>query len=156
MKILVISDTHGDVKMLRKALDENPDIMHAFHLGDLTADVDAVRADYPERTFYCVCGNNDFGSQYPPTGLCKLNGRTIYYTHGHLQRVHAHFYGLIAEARQYGADIVLFGHTHIPYATETDGIYLFNPGSASRPRMGNKGYGVIVLSDDCLFVHQTL
>ena len=156
MKILVISDTHKNIDMLRRALDNHPDIEHIFHLGDLTADVDAVRPDYPQKTFYCVSGNNDFGSQYPPTGLCELNGVTIYYTHGHRQRVHDHPYNLIAEAKQYGADIALFGHTHIPCELEVDGLRLFNPGSASRPRMGNRGYGIIELGGEILIEPQIL
>ena len=156
MKILVISDTHKNTDMLRRALDNHPDIEHVFHLGDLTSDVDAVRADYPERTFYCVSGNNDSDALYPLTGLCELNGRTIYYTHGHRQRVHDHPYRLIAEARQSGADIALFGHTHIPCALESDGLLVFNPGSASRPRMGNRGYGIIELGDEILIEPQIL
>ncbi|MBR5773439.1 MAG: metallophosphoesterase [Clostridia bacterium] len=155
MKILVISDTHKNTQMLRRALDNHPEIVHVFHLGDHTADVDAVREDYPDKTFYCVCGNNDFGSQYAPTGVCELNGRTIYYTHGHLQRVHDHLHNLIAEAKHYGADIALFGHTHISCTIQTDGVFLFNPGSASRPRMGNRSYGIIEL-DELLFIEQSL
>ena len=156
MKILVISDTHKNTQMLRKALDNHPEIEHIFHLGDLDSDVDAVRADYPNKVFHCVCGNNDFGSSYAPTGLCRLNGRTIYYTHGHLQRVHSNLSSLLVEARQYNADIVLFGHTHIAFAKELDGIHFFNPGSASRPRAGEKSYGIIELGDELLFVLKSL
>ncbi len=156
MKILVISDTHKNTAMLRKALDENPDIEVVFHLGDLVSDVEEVKGDYPDKTFYCVRGNNDIFSDYPLYGLQIINGRTIYYTHGHLQRVHDHPYNLIAEAKQCGADIALFGHTHIPCAVEADGLFLFNPGSASRPRMGGKGYGIIELGDELLLVSKSL
>ena len=142
--------------MLRKALDSHPEIKHIFHLGDLVSDVDSVKVDYPDKVFYCVCGNNDFGSDYAPTGLCKLNGRTIYYTHGHLQRVHTNLFMLLAQAKQYGADIVLFGHTHIALVQEIDGVHFFNPGSASRPRAGEKSYGIIELSDELLFVFKSL
>ncbi len=156
MKILVISDTHKNTTMLRKALDTHPEIEHVFHLGDLTDDVEQVKGDYPDKTFCCVCGNNDFGSQHAPTGLCKLNGRTIYYTHGHLQRVHSNLSGLLAEAKRYGADIALFGHTHVAFSQEIDGVHLFNPGSASRPREGEKSYGIIELGDEILFVFKSL
>ena len=156
MKILVISDTHRDVSSLRNALDSNPDIRHVFHLGDLVADVEAVMGDYPDRELHCVRGNNDFNPAYPLTGIEKLNGRTIYYTHGHSQRVHSNLSGLLKEAQQYGADIVLFGHTHVALAQEVDGIYFFNPGSTSRPRVGERSYGIIELSDELLFVHVTI
>lgn len=156
MKILVISDTHKNTQMFRKALDAHPEIEHVFHLGDVTDDIEAVKDDYPEKVFHCVCGNNDFGSQYAPTGIEVLNGRTIYYTHGHLQRVHSNLWGLLAEAKRYNTDIALFGHTHIAFAQEVDGVHLFNPGSVSRPRDGKKSYGIIELGDEILFVFKSL
>lgn len=156
MKILVISDTHKNMTMLRKAIDNHPDIEHVFHLGDLTDDIEGVKGEYPEKTFHCVCGNNDFGSQYAPTGIEVLNGRTIYYTHGHLQRVHSNLSGLLVEAKRHNADIALFGHTHIAFAKQIDGVHLFNPGSASRPRDGEKSYGIIELGEEFLFVFKSL
>ncbi len=156
MKILVISDTHRDTERLRKALDNHPDINHVFHLGDLVADVEKIRHDYPQKEFYCVRGNNDFGSDCQLTGLQKINGRTIYYTHGHSQRVHSNLSGLIKEAQQYNADIVLFGHTHVAFSQEIDGVHFFNPGSASRPRDDKRSYGIIELGDELLFVFGTL
>lgn len=156
MKILVISDTHRNIAMLRRAIDNHADIEHIFHLGDLDSDVEQVKGDYPEKTFYCVCGNNDFGSQYAPRGIQIINGRTIYYTHGHLQRVHSNLSALVVEAKRCNADIVLFGHTHIASAQEIDGVHFFNPGSASRPRKGERSYGVIEVGDELLFVFKSL
>lgn len=156
MKILVISDTHRNTAMLRKALDNHPEIEHIFHLGDLNSDVEQVKAGYPNKKFYCVCGNNDFISEYAETGIQVLNGRTIYYTHGHLQRVHSNFSALVAEAKQYKADIALFGHTHVALVEEFDGVYIFNPGSASKPRQGEKGYGIIELGEELFFEFKTL
>ncbi|MGN1163825.1 MAG: metallophosphoesterase family protein [Candidatus Ornithospirochaeta sp.] len=41
-------------------------------------------------------------------------------------------------------DIVLSGHTHIPKAEERNGIYYFNPGSASLPRSSSgPSFGVL-------------
>jgi len=156
MKILVISDTHKNLTALRNALDAHPEIEHVFHLGDLSSDVEQIMNDYHGKKFHCVRGNNDFDSRYAPAGIEILNGRTIYYTHGHLQRVHSNLSGLLMEAKRYSADIVLFGHTHIAFAQEIDGVHLFNPGSASRPREGEKSYGIIELGDEMLFVFKSL
>ena len=156
MKILVISDTHRNTDMFRKALDNHPEIEHIFHLGDLNSDVEQVRNSYPNKKFYCVCGNNDFISEYAQTGIQVLGGRTIYYTHGHLQRVHSNLSTLVSQAKQYNADIVLFGHTHVALAEQIDGVHIFNPGSASRPRQGEKSYGIIELGEELFFEMKTL
>ena len=63
---------------------------------------------------------------------------------------------LAAAARERGADIALFGHTHLRLERylppERDGerpLWLFNPGSISRPREGRPSYGIIdILRDD--------
>lgn len=40
-------------------------------------------------------------------------------------------------AQNSGADIIIFGHTHIPYHLILDGIHLINAGSAGRPKDGD-------------------
>ena len=58
--------------------------------------------------------------------------------------------GLGSAARERSADIVLFGHTHLPYeayiasdSEEEKSVWLFNPGSMSKPREGKPSYGII-------------
>ena len=49
-----------------------------------------------------------------------------------------------------GADIALFGHTHLvheEYDPES-GIYLFNPGSIGEPREGKTSYGILSLAGE--------
>ena len=55
--------------------------------------------------------------------------------------VHGHRYvsgdfpqNLVDTAKADGADLVLFGHLHVRMDRYTDGIHLFNPGSAAQPR----------------------
>jgi predicted phosphodiesterase len=38
--------------------------------------------------------------------------------------------------RQNPAQMVVFGHSHIPFVGEDGGVWLFNPGSAGPARMG--------------------
>ena len=38
-------------------------------------------------------------------------------------------YEALSAARRSKADVLLFGHTHVPLAEYRDGVYLLNPGS---------------------------
>ena len=54
-------------------------------------------------------------------------------THGHREMVKSGVGHLVAEARRYGAQVALYGHTHIPDChREEDGLWVLNPGAASR------------------------
>ena len=46
-------------------------------------------------------------------------------------------------AKEKGADIALYGHTHVAHDEEVDGIRLFNPGSLGY----EKSFGVIEIRD---------
>ena len=47
-----------------------------------------------------------------------------------------------------GADVLLFGHTHIPYHKVLDGKHLVNSGSAGKPKHGNPNATYVVLTLD--------
>ena len=51
--------------------------------------------------------------------------------HGHEQHVkyEMNYTTLAKFAREQGCDMAVFGHTHIAYEGETDGVKLLNPGS---------------------------
>ena len=60
----------------------------------------------------------------------KLDGVTIYMTHGHLQGVKLFRDKLILEGLGCGADVILYGHTHEPDCRRLpEGCWLMNPGS---------------------------
>jgi diadenosine tetraphosphatase ApaH/serine/threonine PP2A family protein phosphatase len=48
------------------------------------------------------------------------------------------------------ADVVLVGHTHLPYHRRVGDMHLINVGSAGRPRGGDPrvGYALVELGDD--------
>ena len=132
-KVLVISDTHGRTKYLEKILPLVKPIDQLIHLGDVANDV-----AYIEVIAECPCcfvsGNNDFYSTLPRERLIKLNGVPVFLTHGHYYYVNARKDIVRSAAVQREAKIALFGHTHVPYLEEQDGILLANPGSLSLPR----------------------
>ena len=65
-------------------------------------------------------------------------------THGHNEHVKLGTGGLLREARQHGARIALYGHTHkADCHQEADGLWVLNPGSC-----GHAGGSVGVIETD--------
>lgn len=142
MRILVVSDSHGDPWAIRQAMEAQPTASVVLHLGDGSRDMEDVAMSYPDRTVYQVRGNCDFssGTMIPYARDESLGGRKVFMTHGHLYGVKSDLYRVTCAARERGADILLFGHTHIPLATYDDGLYILNPGSVG---YGDGTYGLI-------------
>ena len=126
MRILVLSDSHGDVFSLNKALDMQPGADMVIHLGDGERDFKSCRIDKPAIQ---EKGNCDWGSDLPAFAVTQEAGYTIYCTHGYAEMVKYGLYNLQSAARGYNADIALFGHTHTPVTYYEDGLWLVNPGS---------------------------
>nr|PZM89876.1 MAG: metallophosphoesterase [[Clostridium] cellulosi] len=147
MRIVVISDTHGNISNFERAIFQQPKADLFIHLGDHESDVDDIRLYLRGRNILSVSGNCDFGSQLPDVGETVVSGKRIFYTHGHRYHVKFGIDGVINEARRREADIVLFGHTHIPVATYEKGLYIMNPGSLGHPRGGSPTYGIIDITN---------
>ncbi|MCF0115921.1 MAG: YfcE family phosphodiesterase [Erysipelotrichaceae bacterium] len=92
-----------------------------------------------------IRGNCDYGN-YPIVSIYK----NILVTHGHMQFVKGTPFQegtldqLVALAKQYQCTMVFYGHTHIPYKVEKEGITIINPGSLGRvPRMEIGTYAIV-------------
>ena len=86
MRILVISDTHGDLRALTRIVEENQNADYILHLGDCEEECRALLADKPELAsrFLRVRGNNDFGSSTPLFATLRVSlQHKIFFTHGH-------------------------------------------------------------------------
>ncbi len=134
LKIIVLSDIHGDLYRARKALSMQRSAEVVIFCGDGWRDIEELKLENPEKTFLTVCGNCDWSCSYPPTDHITLEGKSIYFTHGHLFHVKYGEYEIKQWARENKADILLFGHTHYAENKYEDGLYIMNPGSCS-------GYG---------------
>ncbi len=160
MKILVLSDSHGDIYNLKEVLRIHRDANAVCFLGDGLRDVDALyREVQNSAAWICVRGNCDFYNLFDGCAVGKnaqieYFGKRILLTHGDLYSAKYGLGGLISLAREREADVVLYGHTHIPketYVNEERPIYLFNPGSICYP---NGSYGLITLDEGgILFSH---
>lgn len=148
MRITVISDSHRNVRAIRSILDAQPQTRHVFFLGDVTADIEDMNIEYPDKCFHIVSGNCDFFSNYPASGIETVGGHKIFYTHGHTLGVKHGTDNLIKTARLNGCKIALYGHTHVSQILYEDGIYIVNPGSCSEPRSGVPSYAVIDIEEN--------
>ena len=140
MRILVVSDTHGDEYGLCQTILAQPKAEVVIHLGDGQQDLELQKARFPEKMFLQVRGNCDWGSKLPSTGNCLVEGVRIFYTHGHVYDVKYGTYDFERAARERKANIALYGHTHRSEEVYRDGLYILNPGSLH----GSYGtYGII-------------
>ena len=143
MKILVLSDSHGKSLPIINAIEKtNPDAV--IFLGDGVVQADKISQTY-DIPFYLVKGNCDYGD-YQDMQLVDLCGIQFFICHGHKYGVKGGYGTITAAAQKYGADIALFGHTHVPYEHYENGLYLLNPGSCGSPRGGSPTCGIIDIS----------
>lgn len=147
MRIVVISDSHRKSDTVEKIIKAQPSARHIFFLGDLTADIEDLTYEYSDKIFHIVSGNCDFNSNYSYSDIAKIDDISVFYTHGHSFGVKGGTSHLAAAARDRGCTIALYGHTHIPYISYDDGLYIVNPGSCSCSRQGPNSYAVIDITE---------
>lgn len=132
MKILVLSDSHSSLSFMRLCIRSvKPNAI--IHLGDYFDDGSAMAEEFAHIPFYQVPGNCDRFLNImgvPETLVEKVCGVRLFMTHGHLHKVKQGLGCLLRDARQTGAQAVLFGHTHSPYCEkDSSGLWILNPGS---------------------------
>lgn len=129
MKILVLSDSHGNVNKM-KDLFRQDDYRAVIFLGDVIRDADELARITGAAPVYRVKGNCDFGEfNTHDELLIELGGKRIFMAHGHRYGVKGGIGSFEAAARKSGADIALYGHTHIQYHDTKDGLHILNPGA---------------------------
>jgi putative phosphoesterase len=134
-RLLVIADTHGNVPVLNTVLQwaSGATISAAVFLGDGINDISHATAGSSVE-WRIIRGNNDYAFSVPEASVFDFGGKRFFLCHGHHYALYNGYHTLITAARGMNADAVLFGHTHVPYHEDTDGILLLNPGSIGRPR----------------------
>lgn len=149
MKIIVVSDSHNNLRALEKVIGNIYADLY-IHLGDGERELDKICIRYPDKQIYHVKGNCDFASLSSDELLISPDDKNVIFAvHGHLYNVKYSLENLKAAARRKGANIVLYGHSHERHNEYDNGLYILNPGSVSCPRDGNKpSFGVIELLPD--------
>ena len=153
MRIVVFSDSHNNFHKLNQVVEQRRDTHLFLHLGDGEGEFDDLACLYPEKKMLFVRGNCDWASLSKSEDLVICQGKRIFFTHGHLYGVKKDTHRIWERARQLEADICCFGHTHTPFSTYRESVYLLNPGSISQPRAGHPSYGVIDITDAGIAIH---
>ncbi len=130
MRILVLSDSHGDYFSLKEAIRNEPTAETVIHLGDGLADLENAKFLLSNKKVVAVRGNCDsFIAPYPVYAIDYASGFYIYCTHGYTERVKESHDQLKKEALTRDCTIALYGHTHIPHTSYEDSLHIMNPGS---------------------------
>ena len=138
MKILVLSDSHGSLRYMQLAIEASrPN--YIIHLGDHSRDAEELKNLYPMLPITYVRGNCDFTDiDVPEQRLAEYDGVRILMSHGHRHGVKSTLLRYYMAAKENQMNVALFGHTHLTYCEEKDGLWLLNPGSCGsiRPTCG--------------------
>lgn len=160
MKLFFMSDIHGSVYYLMKALerfkDEKAD--YIVLLGDVLyhGARNPLPKEYnPKRVAEVLNGYSD--KIIAVRGNCDsevdemvldfpimATYSTILYEGKRLFLSHGHIYNEVKMPKLAKGDVFIYGHTHIPKAEKIDNLFIINPGSITLPKENNPHtYGVL-------------
>lgn len=144
MKVVVISDAHGDISIIRKIADIEKNADAFIDAGDSCLEAEEIRP------FVSVKGNCDY-CFYPLSRILYFEGWRVFIAHGASMSK----YALINLAKSHKCNMLIYGHTHKYESSIIDSIYVVNPGSISRPRDGYAGtYVTIDFSEDDIKINK--
>ena len=144
MKILVLSDSHGNISNMIQAVEASSPRM-IFHLGDCWHDAEKLHDHFPELPLEQVPGNCDFRSAEPTEKLIDVSDKRILLCHGHTYGVKQSLLTAGYAAEEQNLDLFLFGHTHRPLVDRRGKTLFLNPGSIgdyTRPC-----YGIVTIEN---------
>ena len=130
MKIGVLSDTHMKApdELLDRILDdifqETNLILHAGDIVSLS-----VLQKLEEKNALAVCGNMDdfqVAGIIPQTRIIEVENKQIGIVHGWGSKDGLRERILLRFDRQ-SPDIIIYGHSHVPFWGEVGGVMMFNP-----------------------------
>ena len=171
MKLIVLSDSHGARTRIDRVIELNKDYDAILFLGDGLGDLYSGG----HMGVISVRGNCDLswiwseGEKAPTEQMLTFDGFRFLMAHGHTLSVKSGIEHAMKHAYEAGADVLLYGHTHMtderyfPEGSEFCGIasdrpmYAFNPGSIGAPRNGQPHFGIIeIRNGQILFSHGEL
>ena len=131
MKLLIISDTHGEMPIDIAKIDFDA-VIHAGDIGG-AALFGRINSEAGEKSLYAVFGNTDFAlcEYLPETVSTEIGGLKFFVVHN-LTAPHRILPANESAINKSRTEIVVFGHTHTPLIEERNGIIFINPGSLGK------------------------
>ena len=130
MKILLVSDSHGDYQALDQLAAKYPNMDLYLHAGDSEQD------EFSIKPFISVRGNCDHYYDFPNCLVIPSPFGNIYVQHTP--------YVSKSVINEHNAKIVIHGHTHVRRNETKNGILFINPGAISYARdKFNGSYAII-------------
>ena len=134
MKILLISDSHGDLQSLKTIANMHPNMDRYIHAGDSERTIEEIAP------FMSVKGNCDYMSNFPNQIILDTPMGKMMIRHSPYLKDY--------EIDNLKIKIYVYGHTHYKHFEKINDVYYINPGSISRPRDDTKGsYAILEISN---------
>ncbi len=160
MKLFFISDIHGSLYYLKKALEayEKEECNYIILLGDALyhGPRNPLPKEYDPKTvaellnsysnkIIAVRGNCDSEVDQMMISYPMMSDySSILYNNKRLFLTHGHVFNKDKLPNIHENDVLIHGHTHIPTAEKLGGIFILNPGSISLPKDNNpNSYAVL-------------
>lgn len=134
MKVIIVSDTHGNNDFVDKIVSKYPKADKFLHAGDSCCN------EYMISPFKTVRGNCDYyvDNIYR---IIEVNDVRIFMFHG--DRFNLSIEALVRLSKDYNCNVIIHGHTHKSGYTFSDGVHIICPGSLYIPRGGVPSYAVM-------------
>lgn len=147
MRILVISDSHGKNDDVKQVIEQVGKIDMFIHLGDIERGPDYIR-EMANCETHMIAGNNDYDIALPDNDSFMIGEKKVFITHGHRFYVGSGVERLREYALENGYDLVMYGHTHVPFLDIGEKVTILNPGSLSYPRQDGRQHTFMLIEVD--------
>lgn len=129
-KVVILSDTHGNLKDLEKLTPILQEADRILFAGDGANDFNIFPPEIYKK-IKIVSGNCDF-SRFPKELVFNIENKRVLLCHGDRYGVKSGLIRLYLRAKELKCDVAVYGHTHEKSIEEKDGILFVNPGTLSK------------------------
>lgn len=129
-KIVILSDTHGNLRDLEKLSSILQEADQVLFAGDGANDFNIFPPEIYKK-IKIVSGNCDFSS-HPKELVFNIENKRVLLCHGDRYGVKSGLIRLFLRAKELKCDLVVYGHTHNRRIEEKEGILFVNPGTLSK------------------------
>ena len=154
-KIVVVSDSHGNYRNFSQIVKKHKDCNMIIHAGDGEQDIGDLamyERELSQKVVF-VGGNCDIRGIHERTKIVEIGGIRIFIAHGDRYEVKTDKTVIANVAKSEGCQVAIFGHSHIRFCENVEGVFLLNPGSCDI--QGDKttpSYALLYISDGHLCV----